>query len=315
MAQLPFSGPDSLDVHLPATFERWRDVYLHGFLEKLVVFLILALLLYAVVRLARGQIREQIEDVNRRHTLAKWVGYGYALVLVAIGLALFSGALTGLGTVLALILAGIAVALQDVLKSVVGWLYISSRSGVQVGSRVEVDGVRGDVIDIGVLKSTLLEVGNLVYADQSTGRLVTVPNSKMLAATVFISAAENLFSWQEIKLTLTFESDWRRAEQILQEAGDAVHVQVAPQLESGLRAMERRYAFKYGALTPIVYMSIADSGIDLTLRFQTHVRRRRGSVDFVSRRIMDALNADPAVELAYPTYRLVRAGKDGMNAR
>jgi small-conductance mechanosensitive channel len=197
----------------------------------------------------------------------------------------------------------------------VGWLYISGRTGIQVGSRVEVDGVIGDVIDTGIFKTTLLEIGNLVYGRQSTGRLVTIPNSKMLADNVFMSTTYNPFVWQEIRLVVTFESDWQRAETILREIGNEIYTELAPELEQGFKKLERRYAFKYGTVTPIVYVSIADHGVELDLRFLIPVRRRRGSVDRAARRILTAFAADPSIELAYPTYRMFRMGEGGEEVR
>lgn len=302
--------PDSLRVPLPDTLERWRELYLHDFGQKLIVFLGFALFLYLATRIARRLVGEHIEDVNRRHAIRKAIGYGAALLFLLFTFAVFADTLGGFGTVLGLVLAGIAVALQDVLKSVVGWLYLSTRSGVEVGSRVEVAGVVGDVIDIGVLKTTVLEVGNQVFGQQSTGRLVTIPNYQMLSSNVLMSGTDNPFVWQEVRVTVTFESDWQRAESILREAGDQMHREVAPELEAGFRRLERRYAFKYGTLTPIVYLTLGSYGVELTLRYLVGVRRRRGSEDRVSRLILSALTAEPGVRIAYPTYRAV--GGTGM---
>lgn len=313
MIQIPFPSGDTteINVSLPSGFEQWRDLYLHDVGEKVIVFAVLALVFYFLSRLARRQVREQIGDINRRHAIRKGIKYGYVLLLVLTAVALFADALAGFGTVLALILAGVAVALQDVLKSVVGWIYVSTRSGVEVGSRVEVDGVTGDVIDIGVLKTTVLEIGNLVYGRQSTGRLVTIPNYRMLAGSVLFSSPENLFIWQELKFLVTYESDWQRAEAVMREIADEFHAELAPELARGFRAMERRYAFKYGKLTPIVYVVAAASGVELTVRFLTHDRRRRGSSDRITRRVLAAFERESNVDLAYPTWRIYRPGEGG----
>jgi small-conductance mechanosensitive channel len=317
MTQLPLPDTARLDINVPDMIGRWRDLYVHGFLQQLLVFIALAAGLYLVARIVRRLITQQVPDVNHRHTLRKWVGYAYVLLLFLVAVALFADALTGLGTIIAVVLAGVAIALQDVLKSVVGWLYLSGRTGVQVGSRVEVDGTIGDVIDIGIFKTTVLEIGNLVYGRQSTGRLVTIPNSRMISTNVFMSTAYNPFVWQEVRIAVTFESDWKRAEEILREIAVEIHEEIAPELAQGFQKLERRYAFKYGALTPIVYVSIGERGVDLDLRFLIPVRRRRGSVDRVTRRILDAFAAEPNVRIAYPTYRVYRAGEGGgamMNA-
>jgi small-conductance mechanosensitive channel len=311
MIQLPRPDTLGIDIHLPEGIGRWRDVYLAGFLQQLIVFLVLAAGLYLFARIARQLVSQQIPDVNKRHTIRKAISYSYGLLLLLVAVALFADALVGFGTLVAVVLAGVAIALQDVLKSFVGWLYVSGRTGVQVGSRIEVDGVVGDVIDIGVFKTTLLEIGNLVFGRQSTGRLVTVPNSKMISDNVFMSTTSNPFVWQEIRLFVTFESDWQRAEAILREIVNEIHEEIAPELARGFEKLERRYAFKYGTLTPIVYVSIAEFGVELDLRFLIPVRRRRGSVDRVSRRILEALAAEPNVRIAYPTYRVYRRGEEG----
>lgn len=310
MSQLPLPTPsvDTVRVPLPASFETWRDLYLQGLALKLAVLLTLAVLLYFAARLARRAVGEHIEEVNRRHTLRKWIGYAYTALLALLALALFAESLTGLGTVLAVLVAGVAVALQDLLKSVVGWLYISSRSGIEVGSRIEVDGVVGDVIDVGVLKTTLLEVGNLVYGQQSTGRLVTIPNHHVLSKAAFVSPAGSPFVWHEVKVTVTYESDWRAAEEQLRQIGEELHTEVAGEVEQGFRRLERRYAFRYGTTTPIVYVSLAPHGVDLTLRFLIHTRRQRGTLDRITRRILDAFPTAGA-HLAYPTYRAYRRGE------
>jgi small-conductance mechanosensitive channel len=298
-----------LELPFPEGLGRWRDLYLYDFSQKLVVFLVVAAVMYLLARLARQVISRQVPDINRRHTMRKWVSYGAGFLLMIVAVALFADALTGLGTIFAVILAGVAIALQDLLKSVVGWIYISGRTGVEVGSRVEVEGVVGDVIDIGVLKTTLLEIGNLVYGRQSTGRLVTVPNSRMIASSVFMSTRANPFVWQEMRVVITFESDWVRAEEIMRKIADELHAEVAPQLEQGFTRMEKRYAFKYGATTPIVYLSLAENGVELDLRLLVPVRRRRGSVDQITRRILKEFASEPNVRIAYPTYRIYRAGE------
>lgn len=304
--------PDTLvDLHLPRAFERWRDAHLVDATEKLIVFLVLAGLLYLAAHVSRRLVSRNIEDVNRRHALRKSVGYLYVVLLLLLAVALFADTLAGFGTVLAVILAGVAIALQDVLKSVVGWLYVSSRTGVQVGSRVEVEGVKGDVIDIGVLKTTMLEVGHLVFGQQSTGRMVTVPNSRMIAANVFVSAADNPFVWQEVQFVLTFESDWERGEEILRQLGGELHREIEGEVVPGYKRLEKRYAFRAGALTPIVYVSHNERGVELTLRFLTNVRRRRGSVDRITRGFLRAIAGEPRIKLAYPPVRLYR-GADGV---
>lgn len=301
---------DTVRLPVPDAFEQWRDLYLAGGVQKVLVFTAVALLLYLVAQIVRRRIAGGIADVNRRHILKKWVGYLYAAFLILFAIGLFADVLASLGTIVAVLIAGIAVALQDVLKSFVGWIYLSGRSGIDVGSRVEVGGMQGDVIDVGVLKTTVVEVGNLVYGMQSTGRLITIPNYRMLAESVVVSSVGNPFVWHEVRVAITFESDWERAEAILREIADELHREIEPELQAGFRKLERRYAFKYGKLTPIVYVTLATNGVQLVLRYLVPVRRRRGSEDQVTRRILTAFAQEPRVQIAYPTYRAYRGPAD-----
>lgn len=318
LAQTSVPIPDSLEIEVPVptAVERFRDLYFGTGLEKLLVLIGIAIVLYFIARFARRAVSRHIEDVFRRHALRKAITYVNVILLMIVAIALFADWVAGLGTILALLIAGIAVALQDVLKSVVGWVYLSSRRGIEIGSRVEVDGIVGDVIDIGLLKTTLLEVGGeLVYGRQSTGRLATIPNYRMLTDDILVVTASSPFVWNELRIIVTFESDWRTAEAILCDVGDEIHKEVAPDLERGFRYLERKYAFKYGALTPIVYVSIGDSGVELTLRFLVHARRRRGAIDHASRRILAALGEAQNVDLAYITYRIYREGEHQSGAK
>jgi small-conductance mechanosensitive channel len=298
----------------PEAFGRlWSAMTAGGVLEKLIILALIAFALYGLSRLVRRGIDTYIEDVKQRHQLRKIVTYAFWIALTIAAVTLFAErlALADIGTVLGLIAAAVTIALADVVRSLAGWIYITSRRGVEIGSRVEVEGIKGDVIDIGLLKTTLLEVGEpLVHALQSTGRIVTVPNSLFLMGKVIASASVNPLVWQEMQIQVTFESDWKLARQIIQEIADEQYQKIVPDLRAGFEKLERQFAFRLGSTAPIVYTEIADSGVMLTLRYLTPVRRRRSSVDNISGRILDRFAQEPSVELAYPTYRIFRSGEE-----
>ena len=255
----------------------------------------------------------QIEEVNRRHQLRKIVRYTFWVALVTAGVTLFAErlALADIGTVLGLIAAAMTIALADLVRSLAGWVYINTRRGVEIGSRVVVDDIIGDVIDIGLLKTTLLEVGEpLVHAMQSTGRIVTVPNSAFLLKNVIASATVNPLVWHEIQVIVTFESDWKRAREIFLEVATTLYDELVPDLKAGFKKLEREYAFRLGSTAPIVYTQIADSGVLLTLRNLVPVRRRRSYTDRIATEILDRYSQEEEIEFAYPTYRVYRQGEE-----
>lgn len=275
----------------------------------IVVFLVLAAA-YVLYRIVDKQIRGHVADPEKRHRYRKRVAYTVAIVIVALLAVVFFERLRGIGTFVGFIGAGLAIALREYLAAFLSWFYIVGQRNVSLGSRIEVGGVRGDVIDIGVFKLTLVEVAGEGLGEQSSGRLVTVPNFKILTDPVFHFTAGSPFVWDEIEFTVTFESDWERARQIVQEVGNEIFEPHRHEVEAGFRQLESDYAFRYGVTTPIVYTSVSENGIRLRLRHLTHVRRRRDNRDVISRRILRRFGAEPNVELAYPTSRTYRTEID-----
>jgi small-conductance mechanosensitive channel len=260
---------------------------------RLIVVVALVTAAYIVYRIVDRQIRGHVVDPEKRHRYRKRVGYTVAAVIVVILAVVFFEALRGIGTLLGFIGAGLAIALREYLAAFLAWFYIVGQRNVTLGSRIEVEGVRGDVIDI-----------------QSSGRLVTVPNFKILTESVFHFTTASPFVWDEIEFTVTFESDWEKARGIVEKVGLEVFEPYRHEVESGFRRLESDYAFRYGVTTPIVYTSVGVHGIHLQLRYLTHVRRRRGNRDAISRRILLRFREAPDIDLAYPTSRTYRTDVD-----
>lgn len=279
----------------------WSDVL--GWLGLLVVVLL-------VVLLVRRWVDREIEDVNRRHALRKGVQYAGGFVVLLAALALLVGRVGQLATVIGLIGAGLVIALQDLGKSVAGWIYLSTRPGFGPGTRTEVGGVEGEVIDVGILKTTVLEVGNRVFGRQSSGRLATVPNYRFLNENSFFSPSYAPYMWQELQFLLTYESDWKRGVEVLEEIAREEGGILEEDVDRAFHELERRYAFKMGPRTPIVYVTAEDSGVELTLRHLTLLRERRGERDRITRAMMEAVAREPELDFAYPTMRVYRRAEE-----
>ncbi|HUF90521.1 MAG TPA: mechanosensitive ion channel domain-containing protein [Gemmatimonadota bacterium] len=277
---------------------------------RLIAVVAVLLAAFLVYRLLDRQVRGHVADPEKRHRYRKRVAYTIAAVVaVGLGIAFFER-LREVGTLLGFIGAGLAIALREYLASFLAWFYIIGQRGIALGSRIEVSGVRGDVIDIGVFKITLVEVRGEGLGEQSSGRLVTVPNFKILTDPVFHFTTGSPFVWDEIDFTVTFESDWERAREIVEEVGNEVFQPHREEIETGFRRLESDYAFRYGVTTPIVYTSIGGSGINLRLRYLTHVRQRRGNRDAISRGVLARFRAESNIEFAYPTSRVYRTEID-----
>lgn len=239
----------------------------------------------------------------------KLISFSSGLLIAVIVALNFMGDIGGLSAVVGLAGAGLAIALQDPIVSLVGWFLIVGRFGISVGDRVEINQVKGDVIDIGLLRIAVLEVGNWVGAEQSTGRVVFFPNSFIFKNHYFNYSTGNSFIWDEIRITVTYESDWKRAREIIEEVAKRVSQSFIDEAKHSQAQMERHFHINLGTLTPYVYVSIADSGVDLLLRYLTGIRKRRSTQDQICQEILETLGRESSIELAYPTRRNVTETK------
>ncbi|MFP3882573.1 MAG: mechanosensitive ion channel family protein [Actinomycetota bacterium] len=274
---------------------------LYGILWTLVT-LIAVLVLRRVVRRI---VVANIDDPYRANKIVNYLTTAVFLITMAF---IWVDAFDDMSTYLGLVSAGIAIALADLLKNMAGWVYIITRRPLNVGDRIQIRDFKGDVVDIRLFRFSLMEVENWVGAEQSTGRLVHVPNGLVFNHEVANYTEGFAYVWHEIPVLITFESDWKLAEQLMLE----VLKNEAPDIEgpagTTIRATARRYQIRVGTLTPTVYLTGKDSGVQLTARFLVEARTRRGREDRVWRAVLEAFDAEPTIELAYPTVRTYFSG-------
>lgn len=282
-------------------------------IESLILIVALVLLRWLAVALSRRRIDDERLQYNWRKGITYVTGF---LGLLLIGRVWFEG-VRSLATFLGLLSAGLAVALKDPVQNLAGWIFILSRRPFVVGDRVQIGGHAGDVVDQRLFAFTILEIGNWVEADQSTGRIIHVPNGKVFGEPLANYTRGFPYIWNELPITVTFESNWRAAKELLL---DIVRKQSEEGLEDAkreIRAASRLFLIHYGTLTPTVYTSVADSGVTLTIRYLCRARARRGTAQALWEATLDGFAARDDIDLAYPTRRFfdnLREGKPGARA-
>jgi small-conductance mechanosensitive channel len=206
--------------------------------------------------------------------------------------------------------AGVAIALKDVITSFVAWFFIVGPAGFRVGDRIQLGDVAGDVVDVGLFRSTLMEIGKREKGEQAAGRIATFPNHLIFTGPLYNYTTGNEFLWNEISFLVTFESNWRRAEEIMLAIATEGSDRVIQKAERKMRSMSRKYMVRFGVLTPAVYVRVADSGVELTVRYLTDARMRRVTQDRMSRAILDEIHTAGDIDLAYPTIRYYTRGEE-----
>jgi small-conductance mechanosensitive channel len=279
-------------------------------LQTIALIVVLIALRWAILLV----VRRRTEDIRTRYYWRKAVTYTVGVLATFLITRLWFEGIGSIATFLGLIGAGIAVALKDPLTNLAGWLFILWRRPFRVGDRVQIGKDAGDVIDLRLFQFTLNEIGNWVDADQSTGRLVHVPNSLVFNTPLANYTRGFNYLWNEVPVLVTFESNWKAAKQILHEIATRHSEKFSASAERDVLAASRQFMIFYSTLKPIVYTTVKDSGILLTIRHLCEVRGRRGSAEAIWEEILEAFAKTPDIDLAYPTTRFYTHPVEGKPA-
>jgi small-conductance mechanosensitive channel len=289
-------------THLEQVFQAYFGLSPLGWHVVLSALVVLGYM--ASRRVARRIIVRTVDDPASRFQFTKGTTYalGFAALLLLVDI--WVQGMTGLATYLGLLSAGIAIALQDPLTNFVGWIFILTRRPFKVGDRVQLGNFQGDVVDIRVFRFIILEIGNWVHADQSTGRVIHVPNGLVFKNPVANYDEAFGYIWNEIEVLVTFESNWRSAKEVLTRTVTEHAEKLTPDAKKRIDQAADTFHMKFSKLTPIVWTSVTESGIKLTMRYLCKPRERRSSSSEMWESVLEALGKLPDVALAYPTQRV-----------
>jgi small-conductance mechanosensitive channel len=269
-------------------------------LGTIAVLLVILGLRWLAVRAAFHRISDPDHQFRAKRTITYTAGVVATVTLSFIWI----DALDNVATFLGLVSAGLTIALGDLFMGLAGWFYVITRHPFRIGDRVEIDGKIGDVVDSRLLRFSLLEIGNWVHADQSTGRIVHIPNGILFKQSLANYTQGFRFIWHELSVRITFESDWERAREVFL----AVLERHAMAPEEAMAANEiegasREFLIGRRDVRPAVYTKIVENGVELTGRLLVNARRRRIVDSALSEELLRLIAAEPGIVYAYPTTR------------
>lgn len=286
--------------------------------KKLVFTVLFVFIVFALSRLTR-RIARGILKGRRWERTYFWSRQGINLVtalFLVLGLAsIWFDDPTRLATALGLVTAGLAFALQKVVNAIAGYFVILRGKTFNVGDRITMGGVRGDVIALDFTQTTLMEMGQppavqsadpamWVKSREYTGRVVTVTNSKIFEEPVYNYTREFPYLWEEMSVPISYTAHRKRAEEILLEVAIRNTVQIATMSEEAIQEMQRRYFVSSASMKPKVYYRLTDNWLELTVRFIVRDRGIRELKDQMSREILEAFEREK-IEIASTTLELV----------
>lgn len=283
-------------------------------LFTLAFFALLALLSLVLRALARLVMRGR-ENVRLQFWTQQAIRLVTALVFVIGVVSIWFNDPARLATAVGLVTAGLAFALQKVITALAGYFVILRGHTFNVGDRITMGGVRGDVIALGFIQTTIMEMGQppavqsdepamWVRSRQYTGRIVTVTNDKIFEEPVYNYTREFPYIWEEMQIWISFTADRDRAERILLEAAEGHTVQIERIAKDDLQELKRRYLLRSEDIYPAVYWRLTSNWLELTLRFLVHTHGVRETKNEMTRQILARLD-EAGIGIASTTFEVV----------
>ncbi len=258
-------------------------------LGKIIAAILVVVFVIILVHSAQNAASRYIANAERRYRIRKLISFaGYMLALFLLSI-IFSERLAGLTVFFGVAGAGVAFALQEVIASVAGWVALSFGRFYHIGDRVQLGGIKGDVIDIGVLRTTLMECGGWINGDQYNGRVVRVANSFIFKEPVYNYSSDFPFLWDEILIPVRYGSNYERARREFQQILDDITGEYARRLKIDWRKMTDKYMLEDARLEPMISLIMKENWVEYTLRYVVDYKQRRVTKDKICVKILQAM--------------------------
>lgn len=282
-----------------------NDIIQHPIFVKTASIFILFVLVFLFVRVLRKGSSRLAKDNASKYKFRKLVSLlGYVLFVIGL-MFIFNTQFSGIGTALGVAGAGIAFALQEVIVSIAGYIAIYTSRFFKVGDRVKLGNVKGDVIDIGLLRTTLMEIGDWVNGDLYNGKMVRIANSFVFKEPVYNYSGDFPFLWDEIIVPVKTNSDYKFAKKILEEILLEEVGDFAEKSQTAWDKMIGAYSIENARVKPMVTMAFDKNWITFTLRYVVDFKMRRTTNSNLSEKILNAINASEGkVEIASASFEI-----------
>ncbi|REJ85053.1 MAG: mechanosensitive ion channel family protein [Bacteroidetes bacterium] len=285
-----------------------NDFLFNPTIGKVVTLVLAVVIIWTIIKLLKSRWASNLEDKDHRYRFRKVLDLtGYFLMILAFTI-IYSNKLGGLTVALGVAGAGIAFALQEVIASVAGWLAIMFAGFYKTGDRVQLGGIKGDVIDISVLRTTIMETGQWVDGDLYNGRIVRIANSFVFKEPVFNYSGDFPFLWDEIKIPVQYGSNYEKAKDIFSAIAVEVVGDYTKMSNQTWEKLVRKYMIENAQTEPMVTLIANDNWVEFTLRYVVSFKKRRMTKYMLFTKILKAVESSGGeIKFASATFHLVEA--------
>lgn len=285
-------------MNIESLKEIWDAFINNELFRRLLILVVVLFIVLTLLRYIRKQVLKNTVHSDNKYKIVKAVNVLQYILIVGVLLFVFSDKLGNVGITLGLASAGIAFALQSVIISIAGWLSIMTTGQIKVGQRVRIGDITGDVIDIGVIKTTLMEVGAWVNGDLYNGRITAISNSFVFNVPIQNYSEHYPFLWDEITIPLRVESDFHLARKIFTEVTNEVCGLYAAESKKTWEKMQGKFLIENASVDPSVTLMFDENWITFTIRFVVDYKKRRSTKDRLFTRILEEINKHDDITIA-----------------
>ncbi|GAB6106809.1 mechanosensitive ion channel domain-containing protein [Fusibacter bizertensis] len=277
--------------------EMMRYLSNHTTAQKLLISGILIIINILVVQSTSKILFKTVKNSGTYYNLRKRFSFTFTLILIVLILLVWSESKLDLTTYMGFISAGIAIALREIFTNIAAWFIIVFQKPFEVGDRIHVNGQTGDIIDIKLFQIILLEVSSIDFGEQSTGRIVQIPNNFIFIHSITNANKGFDYIWNEIEVRLTMDSDWEVAKQILNEIINKHALHLTNEVKESIYEASKKYMLYYRNLTPIVYVNVKDGYIALDVRYLCETRKARVTENDIWQAILIAFKENDQIKM------------------
>lgn len=281
--------------------EKWIQDPVFG---KIIFIIIAIIFLLTLKRYILKNAITKIGDKKARYQTRKIINFFLFLIIVFIISIAFNEKMEALTVTFGVIGAGVAFALQEVITSVAGWINITLNKVFNIGDRVQLGGIKGDVIDISVLTTTIMEIGAWVDGDLYNGRVVKVSNSCVFKDAVFNYSGEFPFLWDEVIISVTHDSDIKEAMLISEEIASQIQGDYEQGAEKKWNELLKKYVLEDAKVGNFSSITFDMNAVHIKLRYVTNFKERRKTKSVLSETILQRFQAAENIHFAGATLEI-----------
>lgn len=281
-------------------------MYEHPVSSNIIKYIIWAVFILLTIAFLRRYLRKKLPDTGVRYKSQKAVEFFGYILLILVTISFFTGSIKDFALAIGLLTAGITITLQELILSVAGSFYIFFVGVYKPGDRIEINNIKGDVIDIDSIYTTMMEIGEWVSSDNYSGRIVKLSNAFVFKGPVYNYSKDFPFVWDEFNLPIRYGSDIELAKSIVVRVASEALSEYVTKSISKWNQVVNKYYIENAQVEPTLAITMTDNWIQFNLRYIVDYKKRRYTKNILNELIgKEILKTDGKIQLASATFEIV----------